>query len=372
MSRKKDAPFRDVEEGLHAVEAFWHWKLPSVFRHLYLSDFQTFFAPCDFFSLEELSNGAGRAFGQVPQFVPFGRVAGEESLYGFYLGGTSLEVTTPPILYWDDGETFLRPVAADFEAFLQRCVVAGRYETDDEWPGSPLPSRARLDQIQSLLGVPQALLEARMPGNDTELYQKLASLDPQDSVSLSHLGCAARSNGDEERALDFFHRASEAAPWFGDPSYLIADVYRRRENYERAMNGYWAVVQRPVPFCTRTWEWDLGEDHPDADIYEIAADAITQFDEAASPEMRVSPLWRVITREDPYDADVRERLARRLANEGRMAEAEREMLTALSLCASERNRQPDRLYAQLLALYERAERPRDAAFVAFDRALPRQ
>jgi len=370
MSRKKGASFHNVEEGLRAVEAFWHWTLPITFRDLYLNQLQTFFAPCEFFSVEELAAGVGRAFGQVPQFIPFGRVAGEESLYGFYLGPHSLE-EAPPILYWDEGEMFLRPVASDFEAFLRRCVVTGRYETDDEWPGSSLPDWPRLDLFKSLLGIQTELFHDRLPGNDTELYKRLVSLDPQDCVSLCHLGCAARSNGEDERALDFLHRASEAAPWFGDPCYLLADAYRRRENYERAMNGYWAVVQHAVPFCTRTWEWDLGEEHPDADIYEIASDAITQFDDAATQDMKSSPLWRLITREDPYDPDVREQLAYRLLEGGKDAEAERELLTSLSLCGAERTKQPDRLYGRLLALYERKGRTRDAALAAFDRALPR-
>lgn len=370
MSRKKDASFRDAEEALRAIETFWQWRLPTAFRQLYLHQIHTFFAPCEFFSVEELASGVGRSFGQVPQFLPFGRVAGEESLYGFYLGPYSLE-EAPPVLYWDEGEMFLRPVASDFEAFLRRSIVTGRYETDDEWPGGSLPNQPRLELFQSLLGVPPSLFHDRLPGNDTELYQRLVATDPQDCVSLSHLGCSARSNGEEERALDFFHRASEAAPWFGDPCYLMADAYRRRENYEKAMNGYWAVVQRQVSLCTRTWEWDLGEDHPDADIYEIAADAITQFDEAATADMRASRLWHVITREDPYDPDVREQLANQYIEAGRTAEAEREILTTLSLCGSERSKQPDRLYGRLLYLYERTGRKRDAGLVSFDRALPR-
>lgn len=370
MSRKRAASYRSVEEALSAVEAFWQWKLPPAFRHLYMHRMHTFFAPCEFFTPEELASGAGRNFGQVPQFLPFGRVAGEESLYGFYLGPDAVE-STPPILYWDEGEAFLRPVTSDFEAFLRRSVVTGRYETDDEWPGASLPDRSRLDLFRTLLSIPPALFGNQMPGNDTELHQRLAGLDPQDSVSLCHLGCAARSSGDEERALDFFHRASEAAPWFGDPSYLLADAYRRRESFGRAMHGYWAVVQHAVPFCTRTWEWDLGEDHPDADIYEIAADAITQFDDAATAEMKASPLWRVITREDPYDPDVREQLADRLITDGKSADAERELLTSLALCSTERSKQPDRIYDKLLALYERTGRNRDAALVTFDAGLPR-
>jgi tetratricopeptide (TPR) repeat protein len=371
MSRKRDASFRDVEEALQAIEQFWNWSLPSAFRLLFMHNVQSFFAPCEFFSLEELASGVGRSFGQVPQFLPFGRVAGEESLYGFYLGPYSL-TESPPIVYWDESEMFLRPVASDFESFLRHCILTGRYETDDEWPGAAQPDGARLELVRSLLDIPHSLLYDSLPRNDTELYQRLVVIDPQDCVSLCHLGCAARSNGDEERALDFFHRASEAAPWFGDPCYLLADAYRRRENYERAMSGYWSVVQHAVPFCTRTWEWDLGEDHPDADVYEIAADAITQFDDAATAEMKASPLWRVITREDPYDADVRERLAYRLLEAGATAPAERELLTALALCGSAQGKQPDRLYSRLMSLYEQANRRRDAALLAFDRALPHQ
>src|SRR2546429_4691434 len=112
MSRKRDTSFHSVEEGLRAVESFWHVRLPSPFRFLYENHLQTFFAPCDFFSLEELAGGVGRAFGQVPQFFPFGRVAGEESLYGFYFAPSS-DVAYPPVLYWDEGEMFLRPVASD-------------------------------------------------------------------------------------------------------------------------------------------------------------------------------------------------------------------------------------------------------------------
>ena len=88
--------------------------------------------------------------------------------------------------------------------------------------------------------------------------------------------------------------------------------------------------------------------------------------------MKSSPLWRVITRDDPYDPDVREQLANRLLENGKHVDAERELMTGLSLCNSERTKQPDRLYGQLHDLYVRTGRLRDAALVSFDRALPRQ
>ncbi|HLJ57464.1 MAG TPA: SMI1/KNR4 family protein [Chthonomonadaceae bacterium] len=375
MTSKRNASYQNLDEELHAIESFWRWSVPEAFRRLFLNEAQRHFAPCEFFSADEIVRGAGRMFGQLPQFLPFGRVAGEDSLYGFYvspLAGGSVPDGRAPVLYWDEAEAFLRPVASDFEAFLRRCIVAGRYETEDEWPGAAIPDRTQLELFRTQLSVPPALFECRLPRNDTDLYQRLASLDAQDSLSLCHLGCAARANGDDERALDFFHRASEASPWFGDTSYLLADIHRRRENYARAIEGYWAVVNRPVALCTRTWEWDLGEDHPDADVYEVAADAITQFADAASDAVRESPLWRIVTREDAYDPNAREQLAKRFAVQGRLPDAERELLTALSLTAGERSRQPERIYARLVEVYARMRRERDAALAQFDAGLPRQ
>jgi len=370
MSRKNHTSFRDVEEALLAVEKLWHWRLPPLFKQLYLNELESLLAPCEFFPAGDIASGIGRAYGQFPQFLPFGRVAGEESLYGFYLGQLILEAA-PPILYWDEGETFLRPVSCDFDAFLRRTVASGRYESDDDWPADANLDRARVEVIQSKLNLSSELFSESLPRNDTEFHQRLVRLDSQDCVSLCHLGCAARSSGDEERALDYFHRACEAAPWFGDPYYLLADVHRRRENFERALAGYWAVVQRAAPLCTRTWEWDLGEDHPDADIYEIAADELSQFDYAATDEMKSSPLWRVITRNDPYDPDIREQLAVRYEDDGNSSEAERELLSALSFCGGERSNQSDRIYARLLALYERSHRDRDASLIVYDSSLPR-
>ena len=82
--------------------------------------------------------------------------------------------------------------------------------------------------------LPTELLFGTPPRNDTELHERLLLLDPQDAVSLCHLGCAKRARGDDERALDFFYRASEAAPLvLEDPAYLMADTHRERGNYAR-------------------------------------------------------------------------------------------------------------------------------------------
>ena len=103
----------------------------------------------------------------------------------------------------------------------------------------------------------------------------------------------------------------------------------------------------------------------------MAADALAQFGEAADPALKEDPLWRVVAVKDPYDADAREAFGDALLAGGNLLTAEREYLNALSLCGTERGKQPLRLYDSLIALYERQGRKRDAALARHDRALPR-
>src|SRR5579884_1139396 len=374
MNRGEDSMSGDVREGLRAVEAFWHGRLPEPFCTLYAHLDYPFLAPCEFFPLEAIAGGAGRSFGMLPQFLPFGRAVDEGGTYGFYVTRENAQGRWP-VLYWDEDEMFLRPVASEFGAFLRYCLIVGRYETEEQWPeeGPNRQEEAERREFARRIGLPVELALGPIPRNDTELYEHLVRSDPKDAVSLCHLGNMWRARGDAEHALDFFHRAGEAAPWFGDPLYLVADVYRERGDYGRAIQSWWGVVQRLLPLCTRTWEWDLGEEHPEADIYEVAADALAQFCDAADPDLKAKPLWRVVVHEDPYNPDVHEALGDALLAQNDLAGAEREYLNALSLCFAERSKQPERLYASLLALYERMgpSRTRDAALVRFDRTLPR-
>ena len=372
MSRSDESRSGDAEKGLCIVETFWQARLPEAFRNLYTHFTYPFLAPCEFFALEAIAAGTGRAFGMLPQYLPFGRAVGDGGMYGFYVTHET-DQGRWPVLYWDEDEMYLRPVASDFEAFLRHCILVGRYETEAQWPEDTpdWQEEAEREEFARLLHLSSDLLFAPVPRNDTELYERLASSDPQDALSLCHLGCAHRAAGNEERALDFYHRALEAAPWFGDPAYLLADVYRERRQTERAIQGWWAVAQRLLVLCTRTWEWDMGEDYPEADIYEIAADCLAQYGEVADTTLRSELLWRAVVHDDPYDPDVRESLGEALKAQNRLADAEREYLNALSLCASEPSRQPERLYDTLLSLYERTGRARDAALLRHDRALPR-
>lgn len=371
MGKGEDRQSDKVTDGLKAVEAFWQVHLPQAFRTLYGHFEHPFLAPCEFFSLDAIARGAGRAFGTLPQYLPFGRAVGEGGTYGFYVTPGTVQGRLP-VLAWNEDEMYYRPVASDFEAFLRHCVQVGRYETEDDLPDeeSSRQEEEERREFARILDLPPMLLLDAIPGNDKELFERLVSYDPQDAVSLCRLGCIRRARGDQERALDFFHRACEAAPWFGDAVYLVADIYRERENYDRATQAWWSVVQRLLPLCTRTWDWDLGEDHPEADIYEVSADALAQFGDMADPGLKAQPLWRVVVHDDPYDPDVREALGDALLAQNDIEGAEREYLNALSLCCSEPSRQSERLYSALLALYERAGRTRDASLIRFDRVLP--
>ena len=372
MSEREDSQTKETVAQLDAVARFWRAPLPDAFRALYIHFPNPFLAPCEFFSLEDIAGGGGREFGMLPQYLPFGRAVGEGGAYGFYVTPET-DQGLWPVLYWDQDEMFLRPVASDFEAFLRNCVLVGRYETEEQWPDDMAEAGddAERRQFAEVLNLPEELVFGPLPRSDHELYERLAHSDPQDAYSLCWLGCARLAKRDDDRALDFFHRASEAAPWFGDCAYLVADVYRERDNLERAVQRWWSVAQKLLPLCTRTQEWNLGENHPEADIYEVAADALCQFGEAADPLLKNDPLWRVVAVKDPYDADVREAFGDALLARRDFPGAEREYLNALSLCYTERGKQPLRLYDALISLYERQGRERDAALARYDKSLPR-
>lgn len=367
MSRREERRQAATDAALRALERFWQLRLPELFRTLYRLQDQPFLAPCEFFALDALISGAGREFGMLPRLLPFGRAVDEGGIYGFY-SLSDLSVEHWPILYWDTEEMFLRPVASDFGAFLRYCAIVGRYEMEEQWEEMDVcdPEQHQLLLHLGLLN----LGDEPSPRNDTELHLALVESDPQDAVSLCHIGCGRRSRGDTERALDYFHRAAEVAPWFGDPCYLMADVYRSKGDIQRAIEEWWAVLNHLIPFCTRTWEWDLGEDHPEADIYEVAADALVQNSSYAETRFRNDPLWQVAVFDDPYDPQAREWLGNAYLAQGNFEAAERELLNALSLSDVRFDGPSERLYERLIVLYERTGHTREASMARYDRLLP--
>jgi hypothetical protein len=115
----------------------------------------------------------------------------------------------------------------------------------------------------------------------------------------------------------------------------------------------------------------LGDEHPEADIYEVAADGLAQNEGLISPDIADDPLWQAVAKDDPYDPEVRESLAHLMLIRGKFENAERELLNALSLCCDQSGSRPERLYDSLISLYDKQAQSRDAALARFDRQLPR-
>ncbi len=368
MSNREEKTNSVVEEELRDLERFWQARPPKLFRSLYNCQLRPLLAPCAFFPLESIVSGAGREYGMLPCFLPFARASDESGTYGFFVT-SSHSMESQPILFWEEDEMFMRPAASNFAAFLRGSLLHARFEQEG-WPQGE-SALSEEEEMLGRIGVTLPDTSLHFPRNQRELSSAHIALDPQDAYSLCNLGCFHRSEGADERALDLFSRAVEATPWFGDPYYLVADVYRERGNLTRAVEEWWAVIQSLLPLCTRTWEWELGEDHPEADIYEVAADGLAQFNKLASPEMRKNPLWRLAVYDDPYNPDAREILAENLLAAYDIEGAEREYLNALSLCCREEGRQPERIYNALIALYEQRDRRRLAELAKFDSNLPR-
>ncbi len=369
MSQSNTPRFETVEAELRTLEVFWQAKLPQTFRRLYQHLSQPLLAPCEFLPLNDIICGAGRSYGMLPQLLPFGRGIDDGSLYAFY-ALPDHDAMHWPVLRWDEDEMYVQPVSSSFDAFVRHCFAVGRYAADDMGEVQE-QYRDECTRTLSALGLSSHPAMERAARNDTELRNALVQMDPSDAVSLCHLGCSSRARGDIERALDYYFKASEATPYFGDPCYLAADVYRERGEMEKAVQSWWAVVHRLLLLCTRTYEWDLGEEHPEADIYEVASDGLAQHATLISPDMADDPLWQAVAKDDPYDPEVRESLAHLMLIRGKFENAERELLNALSLCCDQAGSRPERLYDSLISLYDKQNQSRDASLARFDRQLPR-
>ncbi len=369
MSQSNTPRFETVEAELRTLEGFWQAKLPQAFRRLYQHVIQPLLAPCEFIPLYDITRGAGRSYGMLPQLLPFGRGIDDGSLYAFY-ALPDHDAVHWPVLRWDEDEMYVQPVSSSFDAFVRHCFTVGRYAAD-EMDDDQSQYKINCTKTLNALGINAHPEMDRSPRNDTELRTFMVHMDPSDAVSLCHLGCSCRAKGDVERALDYYFKASEATPYFGDPCYLAADVYRERGDMDKAVQSWWAVVHRLLLLCTRTYEWDLGDEHPEADIYEVAADGLAHHEGLISPDIADDPLWQAVAKDDPYDPEVRESLAHLMLIRGKFENAERELLNALSLCCDQAGSRPERLYDSLISLYDKQSQSRDAALARFDRQLPR-
>jgi len=356
----------NVERGIQALERHWQVALPRAFARLYEACAQPFLSPCEFLGLEEMLEDAERWPGMLPQFLPFGH-DGDEDFYGFYVPQT-LSGRDPPVLFWNHEYDHYYPIASGFSTFLPWCVVNGRYLAQDELeegdPGREREEEERREFVRRI-GLPEELATEPVPRNDRELYERLVALDCQGTHAVAQLGSVFLSRGDLERARDFFVRASEATPWFADPYYLLAESYRRQGAFPDAVVRWCRVLELPIALSTRTTLYDLGIDHPEAEVYQETVDRLEEFgDLVRGDACRVA---RDILRLDPFEPAERLALAERLTLDGDLAGVERELLNALTLATESADRA--RAYEGLIALYESTGRTREAALCRRDAAM---
>jgi tetratricopeptide (TPR) repeat protein len=351
--------------GLRALETHWQIKLPDTFSRLYSAFEYPFISPCEFLPLDSLLNDSERWRGMLPQFLPIGE-DGEENYFGFYVPANAVG-TDFPVLAWDHEYDHYYPVASSFEAFLPWCIIYGRYLAQDSFDEDEedfAEEDAQRREFAELVGLPSHLVTDPIPRNDRELNERIVRADGQNAWTLAQLGGQFFGQGQIERARDYFVRASEAAPWFSDPYYLLAETYRTTGDHGRACRLWWHVFESPISFSTRTSNYDLGDEHPETEIYEAAASRCMECRSELEEGSAGSPLWRMLQQGDPFSPGPRFALADALKAAGDGAGRERELLNALTLATDDRD--ISRAYEELIALYERTGRMRDAALCRRD------
>lgn len=354
--------------GLRALESHWQVKLPDTFARLYSAFEYPFISPCEFLSLDSLLGDDDRWRGMLPQFLPFGE-DGDENYFGFYVPATAVG-SDFPVLAWDHEYDHYYPVASDFESFLQWCVIYGRYVAQDlyeeDGPDTEEEEQQRRE-FANLVGLPTEIVTDTIPRNDRELNERIVRMDGQNAWALCQLGGQFFGQGQIERARDYFVRASEAAPWFADPYYLLAESYRMSGDNERACRLWWRVFESPISFSTRTSNYDLGDQHPETEVYEAAASRCMERQSELRDESLSNPLWEMLLKGDPFSPAPRFALADTLKAAGDSAGRERELMNALTLATDDRD--ISRAYEELIDFYERAGRTRDAALCRRDSSI---
>ncbi|HSV73372.1 MAG TPA: tetratricopeptide repeat protein [Chthonomonadales bacterium] len=357
----------DISSAVDAVEAHWRVPVPGSFRRLYAApDFQCLWA-CAFLSVEEIEADLERHSGMLPAFLPFGRGA-DDDLYGFYALGEPAGRDLP-VLRWSAAGDHYHPVATGFDSFLLTAMVLGRHAFAES--GDPGEERQELECQSAIaeataITLPEAL--NRSPRNEAELLQQWLDVDPRAPEALLHAACRALQVGEIERSRDLLTRASETAPRFADPYYLLAQTYARHGQITAAMPRWWEVLQCPIALSTRTCRYDLGLDHPDLEIHEAATRELMPHLGATPAHIRTSRLASFLQHEGQYRSAVRIPLADDLLRDGDIEGAEREYLNALALATQ---RSEERLaYDRLVSLYDRLGRTREAGRCRADSELP--
>ena len=311
-------------------------------------------AGCQFLTTEELKEGVGRLAGLPPAFTPFASTD-DGDWFGFYPSGDSIR-----ILRLDSESRCLKPIASDFGSFLGQLCLVSHYD-------AALSSQDDERELRSEL---VRRLDIQLPDaakNESELHLQIVQMDAGAAASLCYLGCDKLMKREDAAALELFARASGAAPYFGDAHFLIGDTYRDMGAVEKAMPHWWRTVSTPMARCTHSSEWNLGEEYPEGDIYEIATDCLIQHEETMLGEWSKDPLWKLLRSGDIYSPAERETLGDSFLSAGADYQAEREYLNAIFLSAFDTYKFTARVYDKLISLYESQSRTRESALAVSDR-----
>ncbi len=355
---------RTVRSYNQKLQERYDLAVPPVMTELYYQWESPCFGGVEFFSLEEIVGGYLRWCGMLPRFVPFA-MDSFERVYGFLARRGAPD---PPILRYEKLPLGLeasgkplwmgcyQPITSKFQSFLHWLLLVDRYEDDfEEESETTGPNR---NDMAALAKLPHYQLNQTVVRNQQEFDSEMLRWDAQNVASLCRLGCVALGNSNPERALDFFYRASESAPWFGDCSYLAAEASFVQGDYERAARFWWHTIHTLFPFNTTSDNWDLGFEHPDGVIPLLAAQKLMDHAEYIEPALQADPLWMLAEEKLLRNLYARLNVGRFFQKYGEMADAEREYLNALSL--ARKRRELKSAYDALIKLYESQSQFNDA------------
>ncbi len=362
MMTSRAAQLDDLETDLHVG-------LPPQFRQIFTTTTDAVIGPCAFYTLDSVAMGEHRWRGMLPQFVPFGE-DDEENLFGLYriegVAGDALQV-----LHWHHEYDHYSPVASSFSSFVDTLLVHGQYDAVEQYDvGDPrlLSVQRELQRWAEAIDVDRSVLDMSAPRNKTELHERLARIDPQNSASLLSLGSLHLGRGDAERARDAFTRASEAAPGFADPYFWLALTYANDHDASRAAGLYWKVVLSPIALSTRTGNYPIAGAWPDSEISEVAVTLLSDVVSELPTAIRRSDLCRTLVESsEPFSPHLRYGLGERSLATGNLVDAEREFVNSLTLAINED--EIDSAYDALIALYRGTGRNAEAELCINDREL---
>lgn len=352
-------------EDLGPLERLWQARVPPLLRALFADRSAASLLGLHLLDPGALAEGAERLHGLPPRFLPFGEDRETARCVGLWADSGPPEMWS--IAAADLTVRCLLPAATSLPLFVRLQTASARSSALDAHESLDTLDRD-LRAVARLLDLPPHLIDQPPARTEAEIDGLRIALDPGDVLAKCATGCRLRWQGNIEAAIADFASAHTAAPQFGDALYLAADLRRAQDRYDLAVPLWWETVRSAVCWCSVSTLWDLGDEHPEADIYELAADALSQFGGKEADRLRDDPLWRVAVEGDAYDPFERMTLADTLLHANDELNAERELLNAIYLAAGGDDPARTRAYERLIALYRSQGRQREAALARFDAA----